>query len=154
RPIVRPTASLDGSGRDGGRLALDLAEPEDRLDPGDLALGLDDLARRLEPLGLALEPEAKEVLLRFLQEQLELLVGLVAEIRWLAHGRRPLTGWLSIGPVAWLAVETGWPRVATPGRPLIEATRSERGPALHEPATDRQLVGDAGEGRAGLFFGD
>ena len=43
-------------------LALDLAEAEDRLDPGDLALRLDDLAGRLEPLGLALEPEPEEVL--------------------------------------------------------------------------------------------
>src|SRR3954465_14025458 len=81
--------------RDGGLLALDLAEAEDRLDPGHLALGPDDLARRLEPLGLALEAEAEQVLLRFLQEQLELLVRLVAEFLWLAHGRRPFAGWLA-----------------------------------------------------------
>ena len=65
-------------------LSLDLAVAEDRLDPGDLALGLDDLAGGLEPLGLALEAEAEQVVLNFSEQQVELLVGLFAEFGGLA----------------------------------------------------------------------
>src|SRR3954453_23104074 len=96
---------MDPSRRSGGRrrrgrrrlLSVDLAEPQDRLDPGYLALGLDDLAGGLEPLGLALEAEAEEVVLRLLEQQLELLAALVAEFGGLAHrrilGASGLRGW-------------------------------------------------------------
>ena len=71
------------TGRGQGRLlAFDLTQPQDRLDAGDLALGLDDLAGRLEPLGLALEAEAEQVVLDFLEQQVELLVGLFAKFGW------------------------------------------------------------------------
>ena len=87
-----PAAGRPRPGADS--LALDLAQPQDRLDPGDLALGLDDLAGGLEPLGLALEPEAEQVVLDFLEQQLELLVGLVAKFGGLGHRlESPLKPW-------------------------------------------------------------
>src|SRR4051812_4447765 len=57
---VTPGRRLGGRG--GIRSTLfDLAQAKDRLDTSDLAFRLDDLARGLEALGLALEPEAKQV---------------------------------------------------------------------------------------------
>ena len=62
--------------------SFDLAQSQDRLDAGDLALGLDDLAGGLEPLGLALKTEPEQVVLDFLEQQIELLVGLFAKFGW------------------------------------------------------------------------
>jgi hypothetical protein len=61
-----------------GFLLFDLAVAEYGLDTGDLSLGLDNLAGGLQPLGLALKAKAEQVMLDFLQEQVELLIGLFA----------------------------------------------------------------------------
>src|SRR5262249_21693989 len=89
-----------GSGRrcQGGALALELAQAEDCLDAGDLPLGLDDLTGCLEPLGLALEPEAEQVVLDFLERELQLFIGLLAKLGGLAHRH----GSLVLGPWSWV----------------------------------------------------
>src|SRR5271166_5077413 len=82
-----PTNWLVGGRSRDRSLPLDFAEPQDRLDPGDLALGLDDLAGSLEPLGFTLQPEAEQVVLDIFQEQFKLLVGLITKLCGFAHGK-------------------------------------------------------------------
>ena len=63
---------------------LDLAL-EDRLDTGDLAFRLDDFTGCFEPLGFALESEPEQVALDFLEQEIELFVGLLAKLAGFGH---------------------------------------------------------------------
>src|SRR5437016_13870719 len=86
-PRAAAAAAASGSWRRSRRrlLALDFAESEDRLDAGDLALGLDDLAGRLQPLRLALEAEPEQVVLNLLEQQVQLFIGLLTKFGGLGH---------------------------------------------------------------------
>ena len=64
--LIGPTWLLGWAAAAADRSAVQLALAEDRLDPGDLPLGLADLAGRLQPLGGRLEAEVEQVLARLL----------------------------------------------------------------------------------------